>query len=231
MISGMEMSCPNLAAPSEIMRHVVNIESAHNPYAIGVVGARLQRQPGNLREAVATARMLEQGGYNYSLGAAQINRTNLKRLGLDTYEKAFSYCPSVAAGSRVLSNCFARSGSDWGKALSCYYSGNFVTGVRHGYVQRVFNSMAKAQHGTRKAGAPGQPTEAPGSRASNEERGPHKADEPVVVHDGTKPFEPEVRRPGGDPSAASDTPLPRPGGTPIDPADVRVPGSDGAFVF
>ncbi|RYF53068.1 MAG: lytic transglycosylase domain-containing protein, partial [Comamonadaceae bacterium] len=54
------------------MRHVVHVESGANPFAIGVVGGRLVRQPRTLEEARATAEMLESKGYNYSLGAAQV---------------------------------------------------------------------------------------------------------------------------------------------------------------
>ncbi|WP_207949583.1 transglycosylase SLT domain-containing protein [Luteimonas aestuarii] len=134
------MGCANLAVPPDVMRHVVRIESSFNPYAIGVVGGRLVRQPRNLPEAVSTARMLESEGYNFSLGLAQVNRYNLASYGLDSYEKAFQACPNLQAGARILAECYHRSGGDWGKAFSCYYSGNFVTGFRHGYVQKVLAS-------------------------------------------------------------------------------------------
>ena len=137
------MACPNLAVPAEVMQHVVNVESSRNPFAIGVVGGQLVRQPENLGEAVATARMLEAKGYNYSLGVAQVNRTNLGKFGLDTYEKAFDVCPNLVAGSQILAQCYASAGGDWGKAFSCYYSGNFTTGYQDGYVQKIFDSMAR----------------------------------------------------------------------------------------
>lgn len=141
MLPGMElMGCTDLAVPPAIMQHVVRIESSFNPYAIGVVGGRLARQPRNLSEALSTVRMLEREGYNFSLGLAQVNRHNLARQGLDTYEKAFEVCPNLRAGARVLAECHGRAGGDWGKAFSCYYSGNFVTGFQHGYVQKVFAS-------------------------------------------------------------------------------------------
>jgi type IV secretion system protein VirB1 len=141
MLPGMEMmACTDLAVPREVMQHVVRIESSFNPYAIGVVGGRLARQPRNLSEAVSTARMLESKGYNFSLGIAQVNRYNLARYGLDSYERAFQVCPNLQAGSRILAECHGRAGGDWGKAFSCYYSGNFTTGFRHGYVQKVFAS-------------------------------------------------------------------------------------------
>ena len=144
MVPGMEMmACPNLAVPAEVMQHVVNVESSRNPFAIGVVGGQLVRQPANLGEAVATVRMLEANGYNYSLGVAQVNRANLGKYGLDTYEKAFEVCPNLVAGSQILAQCYASAGGDWGKAFSCYYSGNFTTGYQDGYVQKIFDSMAR----------------------------------------------------------------------------------------
>lgn len=144
MLPGMElMGCTGLAVPPTVMEHVVKVESSFNPYAIGVVGGRLARQPRNLAEALSTARMLEDRGYNFSLGLAQVNRYNLAKQGLDSYEKAFDVCPNLQAGSRILAECYSRSGSDWGKAFSCYYSGNFTTGYRHGYVQKVFASWQR----------------------------------------------------------------------------------------
>jgi type IV secretion system protein VirB1 len=145
MIAGIEMmACPNLSVPAEVMQHIVNVESGQNPYAIGVVGGQLVRQPQNYDEAVATAQMLESKGYNYSLGISQVNRNNLVKYGLDSYDKAFSTCGNLAAGSRILAECYNSAGGDWGKAFSCYYSGNFVTGYRTGYVQKVFASINRA---------------------------------------------------------------------------------------
>ena len=135
------MNCQPLAVPAVVMQHVVDVESAFNPYAIGVVGARLVRQPRTLPEAIATARMLAQRGYNFSLGLAQVNRYNLARYGLSSYAAAFEPCANLRAGSRILAECYGRAGKDWGKAFSCYYSGSFTKGFRDGYVQKVFASM------------------------------------------------------------------------------------------
>lgn len=137
-------SCHDLAVPMEVMQHVINVESGSNPYAIGVVGARLERQPQNLDEAVATARMLESQGYNYSLGIAQVNRANFARYGLDSYEKAFDVCPNLTAGTQILAQCYAQANGDWNKAFSCYYSGNFAKGFEDGYVQKVVDSMNRS---------------------------------------------------------------------------------------
>lgn len=130
-----------MAVPAEVMQHVVNVESGYNPFAIGVVGGQLVRQPQNLGEAIATVHMLDAKGYNYSLGLAQVNRANLGKYGLTSYEQAFDICPNLTVGARILSECYASSGNDWGKSFSCYYSGNFVTGYRDGYVQKIYDSI------------------------------------------------------------------------------------------
>ena len=137
-------TCPDLSVPIHIMQHVVNIESSGNPYAIGVVKGKLSRQPRNLAEALAAVKMLEKKGYNFSVGIAQINRYNLKRYGLHSYEQAFQVCPNLQVGTKILKECYDRAKS-WGKAFSCYYSGNFVTGYRHGYVQKITASIQREQ--------------------------------------------------------------------------------------
>jgi type IV secretion system protein VirB1 len=139
------MGCQNLAVPSEVMHHVVRVESSYNPYAIGVVGGRLVRQPKNLPEALATVRMLEGLGFNFSIGLAQVNRYNFGKYGLDSYEKAFEPCANLMAGSKILAECYQRAKGDWGKSFSCYYSGNFATGFRHGYVQKIYASLRQGR--------------------------------------------------------------------------------------
>ncbi|WP_346014404.1 lytic transglycosylase domain-containing protein [Rubrivivax gelatinosus] len=123
-------------------------ESSANPYAIGVVGGRLVRQPQHRAEAVATAARLEREGWNYSVGLAQINQSNFARLGLDV-TSAFDPCANLAAMQAVLSDCYRRAGRSapneqhaLRQALSCYYSGNFTTGLRHGYVRKVVDRAA-----------------------------------------------------------------------------------------
>ncbi|MBV6816061.1 lytic transglycosylase domain-containing protein [Xanthomonas campestris pv. passiflorae] len=138
------MGCTGLAVPGEVMQHVVSVESSRNPYAIGVVGGRLVREPRGLEEAVATAKMLEQKGFNFSLGLGQVNRYNLQKYGLTSYEMAFAKCPNLVAASKILAECHSRSGANWGKSFSCYYSGNFETGFKHGYVQKIYASIRES---------------------------------------------------------------------------------------
>ncbi len=154
--SGMDANlpdCPVIHVPREIMAAVVRVESARNPYAIGVVGGRLVRQPTNREEALATLRDLESRGYNYSVGIAQVNRSNFQKYGINKANLAFDVCANLEAGSKILQECYSRSKGNWGNAFSCYYSGNFVTGYKHGYVQKVAQAYVAADDAAAVAGA------------------------------------------------------------------------------
>ena len=129
------------------LQAVVRTESGFNPYAIGVVGGHLARQPKTRAEAVATAKALAAQGLNFSMGLGQVNKAHLPRFGL-SYESVFDACANLQAGARILQECYQRALAQLGPdralnaAVSCYYSGNFNRGfqVERGgksYVQRV----------------------------------------------------------------------------------------------
>jgi type IV secretion system protein VirB1 len=138
------------------MAAVMEVESGYNPYAIGIVGGRLARQPKNAEEAVATALQLEANGWNFSLGVAQVNRHNLPKYQIN-YAQAFDACTSVRVGSKILEECYVRAlkitanpQSALHAAFSCYYSGNFTRGFKPdvvgkpSYVQKVLASAGFA---------------------------------------------------------------------------------------
>ncbi|AOJ42406.1 lytic transglycosylase [Burkholderia lata] len=125
------------------MAAVVRAESGFNPYAIGVVHGRLMRQPSSEAEAVATTHSLSASGWHFSVGLAQVNHDNWSRYGL-TEQTAFDPCRNLAAGAAILQGCFelarhahADEQAALRASLSCYASGDFSTGFRSGYVQRV----------------------------------------------------------------------------------------------
>jgi type IV secretion system protein VirB1 len=145
--------CAPTVSP-QTMAAIINVESGYHPYAIGVVGGRLTRQPANPEEAIATAKALEADGWNFSMGVAQVNRYNLPRYQI-TYEQAFDACTNLRVGSKILEECFMRaskritdSQAALQAAISCYYSGNFTRGFqpdaagKPSYVQKVLASAA-----------------------------------------------------------------------------------------
>jgi len=143
-LSALALACAPLVHPGTALA-LVAVESGFNPNAIGVVGGVLERQPRSVPEARTTAAALHQQGWNFSVGLAQINQRNFERLGL-SLSSAFDPCENLRAMQAVLVECFERAqprsqpGTALGPALSCYYSGNFVTGFDHGYVARVVSA-------------------------------------------------------------------------------------------
>ena len=143
----MAQQCAPAVAP-QTLAAIVRIESGFNPYAIGVVHGRLVRQPRREDEAIATVKALQAAGWNYSAGLAQINRDNWSRYGL-TARTVCDVCRNLSVGAAILRACFRRARPIHAHpqealraALSCYASGNFVTGFRVGYVRRITEAAA-----------------------------------------------------------------------------------------
>lgn len=141
-----QQCAPNVSPVT--LQALVKTESGFNPYAIGVVGGHLTRQPRSAVEAIATAKALDARGLNFSMGLGQVNKANLANHGL-TYETVFDACANLQVGGSILADCYRRAavkkGSGTGAlyaAFSCYYSGNFTRGFQPdyngtSYVQRV----------------------------------------------------------------------------------------------
>lgn len=134
-----------------LMGRIGTVESSGNPFAIGVVGGRLARQPTNRAEALATVAALNAGGWNYSLGLVQVNRYNLARFS-KTAADMLNPCANLSTGAAILRECYDRAqpgriGVDAAvrAALSCYYSGHLTRGA--GYARKV--SMAEPLGQTR----------------------------------------------------------------------------------
>ena len=144
-LAALVLTCAPLVA-QDTARALIQVESGGNPFAIGVVGGALVRQPVNFPEALATAAALEAAGWNYSVGLGQINKRNFGRYGLSP-ATAFDPCANLTAMQGILGECFSRASRGLATnapkqaalrdAFSCYYSGNFLTGHLHGYVGKV----------------------------------------------------------------------------------------------
>ena len=144
-LAALVLTCAPLVA-QDTARALIQVESGGNPFAIGVVGGALVRQPATLPEALATVAALEAAGWNYSVGLVQINKRNFDRYGLSS-ATAFDPCANLTAMQGILGDCFSRASrradhhptpqTALRDAFSCYYSGNFLTGHLHGYVGKV----------------------------------------------------------------------------------------------
>lgn len=153
------------AVHHKTMAALVKTESTYNPFAIGVVGGRLVRQPRNKGEAMATANSLMQKGWKFSAGIAQVYVMNFSKYGLNL-SNVFDPCVNLRAGSAILVDCFKRAmvtqrndqQAAVRSAFSCYYSGNFTTGFKEGYVQTVVANSANFTAANIKGSVPSSAT-------------------------------------------------------------------------
>lgn len=131
---------------------IIKTESSFNPYAIGVVGKLLPRQPQSLDEAVSTVHELVKEGANFSIGLGQINRQHFD---VGKPEQVFDPCTNLRMTAVVLQGCYSTAlkadtdpQSALRKAISCYYTGNqtrgFVPEPQFGNTSHVQRVLANA---------------------------------------------------------------------------------------
>lgn len=144
------IQCAPDVAPDTISR-IVKTESGFNPWAIGVVGTPLKRQPKTKEEALNAIKQLDSKNANFSIGLAQINR---QYFDVKDAESVFVPCTNLKMGADILKDCYYRAlkkGDSEQQALrksfSCYYSGNYTRGFvkeNNGtsYVERVVAANA-----------------------------------------------------------------------------------------
>ena len=138
--------CASFVAP-HTLEAIVKTESNFDPLKIGINGgAKLERQPANVDEAVVTAQWLLANGYNIDLGLGQVNSSNMNRVGLSVAD-AFDPCKNLKAAGTIFNTGFQAAmqqypeGQALQAALSAYNTGNFVQGFSNGYVGKVLRNM------------------------------------------------------------------------------------------
>lgn len=116
-------------------------ESGFQPLAIAVVNGK-SIYPKNINDAKEHIKLLKSKGKNYSVGLMQINQANFKKYGVSA-DEMLNPCKNLQVFEKIITDCYTR-GETLKRALSCYYSGNFTTGLRSekafantSYVQRI----------------------------------------------------------------------------------------------
>jgi len=135
--NALALECAPMVAP-QTMAAIVRTESNFNALAINInKGYRLERQPKNKDEAVATAQWLINNNYNIDMGLGQVNSVNLAKTRLSV-EDAFDPCKNLAAAATILkwnyesaSRCAPNSQTALHAAISAYNTGSFTRGLRY----------------------------------------------------------------------------------------------------
>ena len=110
---------------------VARVESGFHPYAIAEIlpdsRGVISHFPTSLSEAIRLTGRLAARGRRYSVGLMQITSTNFRHYGV-TASDLLNPCVNLSVFERILDDCYRRGGT-LKRALSCYYSGNFETGL------------------------------------------------------------------------------------------------------
>jgi len=145
-IPGLIARCAPQVHP-QTLSAIVDVESGGWPWSINdnTTGSSMFLR--SYGAAVSTAAQLISRGDSVDLGLAQINSGNLDWLHL-TVASVFDPCSNIAAGARVLTNCYERAASHFGHviaqrfpyvtvryAVSCYNTNSLFAGAH--YVEKV----------------------------------------------------------------------------------------------
>lgn len=127
---------------------LVNTESSLHPFAIAVVNGP-SYYPKTIDEAQKLIDKLDKTDKSYSVGLGQINRSNFKKFGTNGHD-LLEPCLNLSTSAKVLSACYKGAYKKFKTpnlaleaALSCYYSGNYETGKKAGYVSKVVANSTK----------------------------------------------------------------------------------------
>lgn len=185
----------------DTMKAIVHVESKGRPHVIGYKVAHangvytLTQQPKDKAEAVSWARWMLDNGYRFDAGPAQVNSTNFRAYGL-TAESVFEPCTNIKAGAAILTDAYQAASRQYGPgqqallaAISAYNSGNFVTGFRNGYVQKVAAAAGVPAAQALPASAPPlKPTGAAPKPAAKRQAAPAGADASTASAPAENPY-------------------------------------------
>ena len=140
--------CSPSVAPATMLQ-IIHIESNTNSNAIGSRVIKngqvfyLSKQPNSKAEAIVWAHWLNNNGYRFDAGIAQISSVNFKKYEL-TPDNVFDPCTNIRVASKILEKFYNKAAKTHGfgqrallAAISAYNTGNFQSGFKNGYVLKV----------------------------------------------------------------------------------------------
>ncbi|RKT89330.1 type IV secretion system protein VirB1 [Rahnella aquatilis] len=143
------MQCAANVHP-DTSHEIARVESGFNPYAIAEIISKDKRKPGDSgvisyfpktkEDALQIINKIESRNNRYSVGLMQITSSNFTKYGVNA-EELLSPCTNLSVSEKIIIDCYQRGGS-LQNALSCYYSGNFVTGKK---TESSFNNTSYTQ--------------------------------------------------------------------------------------
>ncbi|EJM3421887.1 lytic transglycosylase domain-containing protein [Salmonella enterica] len=138
LFMALAMKCAPSVHP-DTLHDIARVESSFRPLAIAVIGGE-SIYPKSMNDAISHIERLKQEKKKYSIGLMQIYRSNFKKFGV-TEKELFDPCVNLSVAEKILVDCYKR-GKTLARMTSCYYSGNFTTGLKP---EKEFNNTSYVQ--------------------------------------------------------------------------------------
>lgn len=140
-----QQCAPNIA-PSTMMA-IIKTESNGQPHAINLnKGKKLLYQPKTKEQAIKWVEYLELHNYNFDVGIAQINSSNIKRYRYKARDM-LDPCTNIKVAGYIITSNYVNALSTSSnqqvalrKMISAYNTGNHQSGFTNGYVQKVIKN-------------------------------------------------------------------------------------------
>jgi type IV secretion system protein VirB1 len=148
----LQQCAPNVG--ERTMTAIVRVESNAYPLAIYDNTTRRSFAPRTIHDAMSTARALLDAGHSVDLGLAQVNASNLPRLGINVRD-AFDPCTNLRGAATILETDYEAAANRFSpgpyalrRAIGAYNSGSIYAG--DDYVDRILIAAGLPPQGDRR---------------------------------------------------------------------------------
>lgn len=148
----LQQCAPNVG--ERTMTAIVRVESNAYPLAIYDNTTRRSFSPHTIHDAMTTARALLDAGHSVDLGLAQVNASNLPRLGINVRD-AFDPCTNLRGAATILETDYEAAANRFSpgpyalrRAIGAYNSGSIYAG--DDYVDRILIAAGLPPQGDRR---------------------------------------------------------------------------------
>lgn len=136
--------CKNINVPTQIVKAIIENESAKKPYAVNVNQdgkSLISFNPKSKEKAKEIAKSYIDKGFSVDIGYMQLNSDNFTRLNTNL-DEALDPCKNIYFASTIFYNFYKKTDEQSNKlqrvkqSLSAYNTGSYTNGFKNGYVDK-----------------------------------------------------------------------------------------------
>lgn len=136
--------CKNVNVPTQIVKAIIENESAKKPYAVNVNKdgkSLISFNPTTKDKAKEIAKSYIDKGFSVDIGYMQLNSDNFTRLNTNL-DEALEPCKNIYFASTIFYNFYKNTSIEDNKikrvkkSLSAYNTGSYINGFKNGYVDK-----------------------------------------------------------------------------------------------